>query len=173
LRCCDNCGSEVAPSSPIIAPTARGARMPGADGSCVDKWAAIRVLHSISHSHGFITDQTRAAPRSVSSWCGAIMWGKLWATKTVSGSFKVAMTGTPCGPGPDPSRARSHSGAPKPERPPPPFRQRTFQERKEPLPFSTRLKFTIFSPLVRLECSNTGLWRREAEPERRARPLSL
>src|SRR5260221_8712906 len=77
------------------------------------------VLHSISHGRGSMTDQTRAAPRSVSSWCGAIMWGKLWATKTVSGSFKVAMTGAPRGPGPDPSRARSHSSAPKPERPPP------------------------------------------------------
>ena len=89
--------------------------MPGAGGSCAGKWEAIRVLHSISHGRGPITDQTRAAPRSVSSWCSAITWGKLWATKMVSGLFKVAMTCTPCGPGPDPSQAQSHSGAPKPD----------------------------------------------------------
>ena len=82
--------------------------MPGAGGSCAGKWEAIRVLHSISHGRGPITDQTRAAPR-------AITWGKLWATKMVSGLFKVAMTCTPCGPGPDPSQAQSHSGAPKPD----------------------------------------------------------
>jgi hypothetical protein len=35
-------------------------------------------------------------------------------------------------------------------------------------PFPTRLKSTIFSPLVRLECSR----RREAEPERREPDLS-
>jgi hypothetical protein len=56
----------------IIALITPGARMPGAGGSCAGKWEAIRVLHSISHGRGPITDQTRAVHRSVSSWCGAI-----------------------------------------------------------------------------------------------------
>ena len=93
-----------------------GARKLGAGGSCAGRSEAIRVLRLISHGHGPITDPARVAPRSVPSWCGAITSGKLWATKTVNGSVKVAMRGAPYGPGPAPSQAQSLSGAPKSEK---------------------------------------------------------
>jgi hypothetical protein len=40
-------------------------------------------------------------------------------------------------------------------------------------PFPTRLKSTIFSPLVGLECSNTGYGGARRNPSVRARPLPL